>query len=153
MTGLPVELKLVNRDHSRNPRLLLTEAGLQLARLQNPILDEKGEKGITARFTPEEVDFFIRHIREHVPAEDFAFRCVLGAVADGANSPESLDDALEKFVTKREDKPYTRAFLTTQRAGVVSRLIDLGLMQRVREGVTVKYEVTAKGSDLAAVAA
>jgi len=152
LTGLPVELKLVNRDHSRNPRLLLTEAGLQLARLQNPILDEKGEKGIAARFTPEEVDFFVQHIREHVPAEDFAFRSVLGAVADGANSPESLDDALEKFVTKREDKPYTRAFLTTQRAGVVSRLIDLGLMQRVREGVNVKYEVTAKGSDLAAVA-
>jgi hypothetical protein len=152
LTGLPVELKLVNRDHSRIPRLLLTEAGLQLAMLQNPILDGKGETSIAARFTTEEVDFFMRHIREHVPAEDFAFRTVLGAVAEGANAPESLDDALEKFVTKREDKPYTRAFLTTQRAGVVSRLIDLGLMQRVREGVNVKYEVTAKGSELAAVA-
>lgn len=147
LTGLPVELKLVNRDHSRTPRLLLTEAGWALARLANPILDGNGEQA-SKKFTDDEIRFFVRHIRTHVPAEEFAFRTVLSAIAAGANVPERLDDALVQFLPKRDDKPFTRAFLTTQRAGVVSRLIDLGLMQRVRDGITVTYEVTTHGSEL-----
>jgi predicted transcriptional regulator len=67
------------------------------------------------------------------------------ALSAGATSPEKLDDALEEFLPKRKDKPFTRAFLTTQRAGVVSRLVDLGLIQRVREGTNVTYKMTDKG--------
>lgn len=146
LTGLPVELKLVNRDHSRTPRLLLTEAGWQFAQLPNPILDA-AQPTASPRFSEEEVKFFIQHIKANVPAEDFAFRRVLEAVAEGATKPDSLDDSLDKFLPKRADKPYTRAFLTTQRAGVVSRLIDLGLMQRVRDGINVTYSLTEKGSE------
>ncbi len=120
LTGLPVELKLVNRDDSRNPRLLLTEAGWELARLANPILDGSASQA-TERFTEEEVDFFVQHIRTHLPAEDFAFRVVLSAIAAGKNTPNKLDDVLEQFLPKRDEKPFTRAFLTTQRAGVMSQ--------------------------------
>jgi hypothetical protein len=146
LTGLPVELKLVNRNYSRTPRLLLTEAGWNFAKLLNPILDAE-QPVASPRFSGEEVEFIIQHIKEHVPAEDFAFRCVLDAVTEGATKPEALDDSLERFLPKRVDKPYKRAFLTTQRAGVVSRLIDLGLMQRLRDGINVNYSLTEKGSE------
>jgi hypothetical protein len=146
LSGLPAELKLVNRDHSRNPRVLLTEAGWRFAMISNPILD-KGADGRQPKFSEEEVDFLVEHIRTRVPAEDFAFRSVLDTVASGANTPEQLDEGLEKFLTKRTDKPFTPAFLTTQRAGVVSRMIDLGLVQRVREGINVTYVITKKGSE------
>ena len=146
LAGLPIELKLANRDHARNPQLLLTEAGWQFALMMNPILDSR-KNGTQPRFSDEEVSFMIDHIRAHVPAEAFAFGAVLAAVIDGHNTPEKLDDALEKYLPKRSDKPFTRAFLTTQRAGVISRMIDMALLQRLREGINVTYEATAKGSE------
>lgn len=146
LAGLPIELKLANRDHSRNPQLLLTEAGWQFALMVNPILDSR-KSGAQPRFSDEEVSFMIDHIRAHVPAEAFAFGVVLTEVMDGANTPGKLDDALEQYLPKRIDKPFTRAFLTTQRAGVISRMIDLALLQRLRDGINVTYEATAKGSE------
>lgn len=146
MSGLPIELRLANRDHSRNPQLLLTESGWQFAMMSNPILDLHMD-GTQPKFSEEEINFMIEHIRSHVPAEAFAFGAVINAVMEGANTPEKLDDSLEKYLPKRNDKPFTRAFLTTQRAGVVSRMIDLGLLQRLRDGINVRYEPTAKGSE------
>lgn len=146
ISGLPIELRLANRDQSRNPQLLLTEAGWRFANMPNPILDSHKD-GTQAKFSEEEINFMIEHIRSHVPAEAFAFGAVINAVMGGANTPEKLDDSLEKYLPKRNDKPFTRAFLTTQRAGVVSRMIDLGLLQRLRDGINVKYEPTLKGSE------
>lgn len=143
ITGLPIELKLVNRDHSRTPRLLLTEAGWRFAELRNPILDDQKDAR-EPRFTNDEIDFLLVHIRSRVPAEAFAYRAVLGAISSGANTPGKLDDALEEHLSKRDEKPFTRAFLTTQRAGVISRMIDLGLIQRIRDGLNVTYALTEK---------
>lgn len=143
LTGLPIELKLLNRDHSRTPRLLLTEAGWQFAVLRNPIFDDQ-KNAREPKFTSDEIDFLLAHIRNRVPAEVFAYRTVLGAISSGANTPDKLDDALEEHVSKREEKPFTRAFLTTQRAGVISRMIDLGLIQRIRDGIKVTYALTEK---------
>ena len=143
LSGLPIELKLAHRDQSRSPRILLTEAGWHFAELRNPILDQ-GKDGRQSKFSLEEVQFLVAHIRSRVPAEAFAYKAVLEAIAHGAKTPEKLDDALEEYLPKRNDKPFTRAFLTTQRAGVVSRMIDLGLVQRLRDGINVTYVATAK---------
>ncbi len=139
LTGLPFELKLVNRDDNRTPQILLTEAGWLFAEMRNPILDD-GNDGRQAKFSDEELEFLLAHICSRVPAEAFAYKLVLEAIARGANTPEKVDDALEEYVPKRKDKPFTRAFLTTQRAGVVSRMIDLGLVQRIRDGINVTYK-------------
>ncbi len=142
-TGLPFELKLVNRDQSRTPHILLTEAGWRFAEMRNPILDE-GQDARQSRFSIEEIEFLVAHIRSLVPAEAFAYKVVLESIAQGAKTPDKLDDALEEYLPQREEKPYTRAYLTTQRAGVVSRMVDLGLVQRIRDGINVSYAATAK---------
>jgi hypothetical protein len=144
LTGLPVDLKLVNKDDSRSPKLLLTEAGWKFAQMSNPVLDGKIDRN-SKKFSDEEVEFFVDHIKTHVPAESFAIRAVLNAIASGANTPDALDDALQQFLPQRQDKPFTRAFLTTQRAGVISRLSDLGLLRRIRDGIKVVYAVTETG--------
>ena len=141
LTGLPIELKLAHRDQSRTPRILLTEAGWHFAEMRNPILDE-GKNGRQSKFSIEEIEFLLAHIRSRVPAEAFAYKVVLEAISQGAKTPDKLDDALEEYVPKRDEKPFTRAFLTTQRAGVVSRMIDLGLVQRIRDGINVTYAAT-----------
>jgi hypothetical protein len=142
LTGLPIELKLANRDHSRTPQILLTEAGWLFAEARNPVLDD-GKNGRHSKLSDEEIEFLLQHIRTRVPAEAFAYNTVLKAIGQGANTPEKLDDALEEYLPKRDTKPFTRAFLTTQRAGVLSRMIDLGLVRRVRDGITVSYTTTA----------
>ena len=143
ITGLPIELKLINRGHSRTPHLLLTEAGWQFAEMRNPILDDHKDAR-ESKFTNDEIDFLLAHVRSRVPAEVYAYRAVVEAISNGANTPDKLDDALLEHLSKRDEKPFTRAFLTTQRAGVISRMIDLGLIQRVRDGLKVTYAVMEK---------
>jgi hypothetical protein len=141
LAGLPTELKLVNRDQTHSRQILLTEAGWLFAAMRNPVLDE-GKNGGQDKFSDEEIQFLLAHIRRHVPAEAFAYTAVLKAIARGANTPDLLDDALDEYLPKREEKPFTRAFLTTQRAGVISRMIELSLVQRIRDGINVTYTAT-----------
>jgi hypothetical protein len=141
LTGLPADLKLVGTDGPTGSRILLTEAGWNFAHLENPILDALPGRPVR-KFSSDEVHFLVNHIIETVPAETFAFTTVTRLIESGANTPELLDEALGEFLPTRDAKPFSPAFLTTQRAGVISRLSDLGLVQRVRDGIKVAYAIT-----------
>jgi hypothetical protein len=144
MTGLLIDLKLINHDRYKSPRIQLTEQGWRLAELPNPILDGP-QREASDRFSPDESELLIAHIASSVPAEHFAYKATLSAITDGYDTPESLDAALKKYLPDRKDKPFTDAFLTTQRAGVISRMADLGLVARTRTGPNVTYVATARG--------
>ncbi len=146
LSGLPVDLKLVNYISAKETRLSLTGAGWQFAALPNPILDRSAGDTV-AKFSDEEIEFLVGHIRANVPVEDSAYRTVIRALNEGANTPEKLDDYLAKFVPNRTDKPFTRAFLTTQRSGVISRMSDLGMVTRRREGIKVTYVATDRAME------
>ncbi len=144
LRGLPTDLKLVNSRGMKEPKLVLTEPGWYYAKLQNPILD--GASGSTQRLSAVEKEFLIKHVQTNVPVEDFAIRAVLTALLEGASTPEDLDRVLAKYSPPRSEKPVSRAFLSTQRAGVISRMGDLGLVDRVRDGLRVTYKVSNSGS-------
>lgn len=147
LSGLLVDLKLVNHTGGKESRIKLTDPGLNFAALKNPILDSEPKSEAQAKFSDEEMTFLLDHIRKSVPAEYSAFRAVLNALVEGSNSPERLDSALKKFMSRRSEKPFTDAFLTTQRSGAISRMADLDLIRRSREGVTVTYVPTEKGKE------
>ena len=142
LTGLLIDLKLVNLTQNATRRILLTRPGWDFARLENPLLDGVPADG---KFTASEVMFLLEHIREHVPVEDFAFRTVLAAVQTGHDTPEKLDEICKHHVPAKRRDEITKAVITTQRTGVIARLIDLGLISRIREGVRVSYAVTDLG--------
>jgi hypothetical protein len=144
MTGMLVDLKLVNHDKHKSPRILLTEPGWRFAQLSNPILDGSDRES-GSKFSAEEMEFMLSHIAVAVPVEDFAFKATLSSITSGSDTPEALDAALKKYLPVRKEKPFTDAFLTTQRAGVISRMADLGLVSRNRSGSNVKYLVTIRG--------
>jgi hypothetical protein len=146
LSGLPVDLKLVNYISAKESRLSLTAAGWQFAAMPNPILDRSAGDAV-AKFSDAEIDFLVSHIRDNVPVEDSAYRAVIRALNKGANTPETLDDYLTQFVPNRTDKPFTRAFLTTQRSGVISRMSDLGMLTRRREGIKVTYVTTERAME------
>ncbi len=142
LSGLLVDLKLVNYVPGKESRLMLTQPGWDFAALENPILDRRAQ-GLP-KFSEEEIAFLLDHIRRHVPAEDYAYRTVIRAVSEGANNPDMLDAYLQPLLSARAEKPFTRAFLATQRSGVISRMADLGLVERHRDGKRVTYIRTEK---------
>lgn len=147
MGGLLIDLKLINFDRHKPNRLRLTEAGAKLARLDNPILDSRNS-ALLERFSDEEMQFLIHHIVSSVPVESFAYKATLESIRAGANTPDALDSAISRYLPQRSDKPFTPAFLTTQRAGVIARMSDLGLVARIRQGPNVTYAVTLIGEQL-----
>lgn len=144
MTGMLVDLKLVNHDRHKSPRVLLTEEGWRFALMPNPIIDGP-DRDLGCKFSEDETEFMLSHIATAIPTEYFAFKATLSAITSGSDSPEALDAALRKYLPERKDKPFTDAFLTTQRAGVISRMADLGLVIRNRSGSNVAYAATARG--------
>lgn len=145
LTGLLVDLKLINQVRGKTPKILLTQAGWEFASLPNPALDGKLDGPPRARLSEDERNLLLQHISLTVPAEDAAYRAVLSAILDGAETPEALDIALKRFLPERTEKPFTDAFVSTQRSGAISRMSDLGLIERVRSGVRVKYVITEAG--------
>jgi Arc/MetJ-type ribon-helix-helix transcriptional regulator len=144
VSGLLIDLKLINYTSGKSPHLKLTEAGWGLAKLPNPILDSKTLE-TTQKFTAEERSFLLDHISSSVPAEDFAYRAILAAVDAGADAPEKLDSALQRYVSQDASQTLTKSFLASQRSGTVSRMVDLELIMRKRDGVKVFYVVTDLG--------
>jgi hypothetical protein len=144
LSGFPAALKLAAIDTAKDPRLSLTKAGADFALLQNPILDTAWTPA-TRRLTLEEIEFLLAHIIRSVPEETSAYFAILDAIQSGANNP----DAVDKYLRQRFDLPteqaITKTFLTTQRTGAISRLADLGLIAREKEGLRVTYLLTEVG--------
>jgi Arc/MetJ-type ribon-helix-helix transcriptional regulator len=146
LSGLMVDLKLVNVTLHRTERLIVpTRMAWEFAQLPNPVLDG-GPDSQAEKFTPAERALLIRHIASSVPVEAFAYRAILEAVEDGNNTPDTIDAALKKsYVTEERAEELSQSFLASQRSGAVSRMSDLGLIERQREGVRVSYALTEEG--------
>jgi hypothetical protein len=145
LSGLLADLKLISLVPGRDARIRLTQAGWEFAVLKNPVLDDISVSGL--KFGNQEIAFLLDHIKSYVPAEDCAYRTVLKACAEGANTPNKLDDYLSKGVSPRDGSPFTNAFISTQRSGAISRMGDLGLVARKRDGIKVTYVTTETGHE------
>jgi hypothetical protein len=128
----------------KTPRLNLSRQGAKFALLENPILDH-GAAGDQGKFSPTELSFLVNHILTYVPEERSAFKVILGAISERVTTPKALDNFLS---SKYADSTMTPAFLSLQRSGVISRLIDLQLVRRLREGTRVTYAVSESGADV-----
>jgi hypothetical protein len=149
LSGFPAALKLVAIDTAKEPRLSLTKAGADFALLENPILDAPGMP-VTRRLTLEETEFLLAHILRAVPEETSAYAAILDGIQSGANTPDAVDKCLRQRFNLPTEQAITKTFLTTQRTGAISRLVDLGLVAREKEGLRVTYIVTQPAKDFRA---
>lgn len=144
LSGLLRDYRMAALAPGADPRLMPTAPAVQFARLPNPVLDQC-QTGPAQKFLPEEVAWLLDHIRTHVPVEAFAFQTLLLAIADGADTPDKLDEALRVHGPADSNRSLSPSFLTSQRSGALSRMADLGLIARHRTGVRVSYMITAEG--------
>jgi hypothetical protein len=146
--GLPYGLKLINCVQGDQPRILLTEVGWEFARMPNPVLDAT-DAPPRHKLSDDEKRLLLAHIVRSVPVEDFAYRAVLAAVSEGADTPDRLDKTLWQYAPA--SRKMKDSYMSTQRSGSISRMADLGLVRRVREGTRVCYAVTDSGGSYASV--
>ncbi len=145
LSGLMVDLKLINFLQVRKERRIVpTRSAWELATLFNPLLDGNPLEP-TDKFSSQEREYLANHIRRSVPVEAFAYRVILEAVQQGHTSPEQIDNALKGFLDEDRAGALSQSFLTSQRSGAVSRMSDLGLIERRREGVRMYYTATKQG--------
>jgi hypothetical protein len=151
--SMPGALKLAVCTGAKSPVVELTAPGREFASLPNPALDKSGPP-IGGKLSGEEIAFLVGHISAAVPEEASAIYSVLQGVTQGADTPAGIDEFIcskyELTVTDvpQNQKEITRTFLTTQRTGAISRMIDLALLTRIKSGLYVRYTVSDSGKAL-----
>ena len=146
ITGLLVSMKFINLSMEKKNRILLTEPGWDFGRLNNPILDESHLTEIK-KFSEQEIEFLLKHISNNVPTEDYAYRTILNLITEGIDNPSQIDDALIKRIPLSEGRNLSKSFLSSQRSGTISRMTDLSLVDRERDGIKMSYKITNLGKD------
>lgn len=143
LTGLLVDLGLINKLSPESLKVSLTKAGWEFALMPNPILDCQEENPST-KLSPEERAFLTAHIAQNVPVERSAYLQILRAIHSGHDNPTKLSAA---FNDVEKETVKNRLYFMTQRAGAISRMADLGLMVRERNGTRVSYMITESGAE------
>jgi hypothetical protein len=143
--GMLVGMKLaVVQVHKNKPHIFPTIAGWEFARLRNPILDTPANQN-PHRLSEEEIAFLLKHIKENVPVELFAYRVILSLISKGDNTPELVNQNLAEYITPERNPENEQDFMATQRNGAIGRMIDVGLVGRERQGTRVIYYLTPEG--------
>ena len=137
-------LKFVNlkRDAQGNEFIGVTKEGLDFASLENPILDPNNAAKQT--LSQEETEFYIRHVLHNVPGECQALRNILDYISSEISAgPNELNERLTRDYV---DHGWSKAVLNTNRSGLIGRLHELRLIDKVRKGKEVTYVLTPQGS-------
>jgi len=144
--GFPGQMKFVNiLADDGAPRVGLTRAGFDFAKLENPVLDHNE---VSSSLSPQEREYLLGHIEKEIPYEAEHIRVLLSSVQSGASSREDLNRKLTFFYRRFEDakRPWKSQMIDTMRAGCVSRLEELGLLRVSSEGRASRYWLTPLGS-------
>jgi hypothetical protein len=124
-------------------KVILTGPGVELAVLENPILDADAA---TMTLSADERTFLLHHISEHVSSEKYDFNVVLQQIAGGNSTPSRL------MTTARSHFPaeWTDVVFRTHVYGVLARLSELGLITKQWQGRMVQYQVATAGLSIVA---
>lgn len=136
-------LRLINlkRDDKGMVSVGLTKAGLQFAQLSNPAIDQQI---FETSFSEKEIDFYLSHILENVSGESSAIKWLLRKIKEGVVERTSLNVEIKKEFSHTW-KDASDAVINTQRAGLMARMFELGLIEKKKTGVRVSYAISNRG--------
>jgi hypothetical protein len=123
--------------------LALTERGIELARLPNPVLDTNSDDA-TATLSDSERAFFVEQVLQYAPGEVRDLGTVLKAVLAGQVTPDDMFDA----VRTQFPAEWTDVMARTHVSGLVARLGEMALLRRRWAGRNVSYEPAVRATEL-----
>jgi hypothetical protein len=130
-------------EEKKKQMIGITEPGLKFSTISNPVLDNDD---FDLSLNEEESLFYINHIKENIKGEYAAMRWILEKIDGGKDTRELLNNEIEKTYKKIWDA--TDAVINTQRAGITARMTELGLIEKEKNGIYVKYRVSEIGKKL-----
>ena len=119
-----------------------TTFGWHFALMENPVLDqtEGWEKG--NRFSDDEVKFLLDHFRRNVPAEWDFILSIAEMIRKGINESLTINGYLI------EHRGWNANKASVYRTGVIGRMQEMGLIQRIKSGTKVEFVLTESGESL-----
>ena len=144
ITGALFEIGLVNMPKFISnilDEIHLTPLGLKFALMRNPIIDDsmKGWRDYIEtgrRFSDGEIALILNHLEANVNGEWRGMELIISGINAGKNRPKMLDEVM------KAEYELTDTQASQLRNGIISRMEELMLISRVKEGREVKYEIT-----------
>jgi hypothetical protein len=130
--GLPFELGFLDYDEDE---VKITELGLRFTLAENQVIDNSENWQSSSTLSPFERKILLQAIQRNVPSEYELMKELITMIKNGVNTPK----AIEEFLKENYGKSDTEASL--QRTGIFARMQEMGMVQRVKEGRTVHYEI------------
>ncbi len=144
LTGFPYHYGFVSLTRTNVPLLCLTKAGWEFASIPNPVLDHEQESQ-SQKLSEAECSFLMHHIRKYVPAEWWLFQRIMDVLGEKELTAKEIDDRISDIYEPRLNPDPS---LATARSGAMSRMGDIGLVARIRQGVSMAYILTEEGRSL-----
>jgi len=148
-----MELKFTKIEIANEKRKIgITEGGYKFAVLENTIIDKQD---FNSTLSKQEIEFFLKYISENLKEEVKHIKILLNAIDNGINTSNSLTSEMkkyyenlpkEKWITKEGKIKDTVA--NTMRAGLISRLYEMKLIDKKKNGKNVTYLLNEKGMEL-----
>lgn len=142
LEGAMPYLKFVNLKKLNDEKVYigLTKEGLEFAKLKNPIIDEKNfEKSLS----DSEINFYLDHISKNVKGEKAAIEWLLRKINEGIIEREKIIQEITKEFNQFWND--SKDVINTQRAGLMARMFELGLINKRKEGISVTYSISDSG--------
>lgn len=144
LDGAMALMRFCNVYADRKKQMIgITEAGLKFSSINNPVMDNNN---LDQSLSEEESLFYITHAKENIKGEYEAMKWMLQQISNGKNERELLNNEIEKTFGKTWKA--TAVVINTQRAGLTARMFELGLIEKEKDGIYVKYEVSEIGKTL-----
>jgi len=138
-----VNIKNVNKGNKEKELIGITKAGLKFAQLFNPIINKQISR---ETLSDNEKNFYINHIRENHIGEYKGTIWMLEKLNNGFSTRKSLNEELGKDYNNRWN--LKKEVVNTQRAGLTARMTELGLIDKIKKGITVKYLISEYGKEI-----
>jgi hypothetical protein len=120
------------------PTVGITEAGIELSQLTNPILDRREA---SETISVQEAQCYLSLLDRHLP-EERRFMATVAELINKTGSRAALETAIE------DRYPEWSKYAGTLRAGAIGRLHDLGCLARTRQGTTVTYRLSPRADEI-----
>jgi len=123
----------------------LTDAGVEFARLSNPIIDEGKQDRLLSR---EETEFLLRHFKKNIPAEYEAMEKTAQWIDEGKTSKVELNRAFGDWIRGWQEEWHDlTSYADTQRAGTINRMAEMCLIEKKYRGFRLDCSLTALGRE------
>lgn len=139
LSGAIFEMGFANM---RTGNVWFTPEGWKFALLENPVIDQVNGWKSGNRFSDKEVLCLLANFQINVPAEWNFMLSIAEMIREDVDDTIGMNSALIR------DNGWNRSKASVYRTGVIARMQELGLVDRVKNGVDVKFILTESGEKL-----